>query len=265
MAIEIWELPDSRPISLNGPPILRMGSKGEPSEIVTLAKFYWNTPVDYDHPAIGKLWRQDIFLQPDGHARFIATIPYGKTRRESGKFSFSFDTSGGATNIKHARSHVADYATDGNNVNPYGGLINATPDGVEGCDVILPALRITCTFTHPKGVITIAHMKTLAGATGCKNSDSFIGFEPGELLFAGASGADGTDTDATLSYQFLASQNITGQTISGISGIDKKGHDYLWVETEPQVVSGAASRKIRRVHVEQVYPPIGFASTFGWS
>lgn len=265
MAIEIYELQDSRPISEHGPPILRMGSKGEPSEIVTLAYFYWNTPQTYIHPGIGKLWRQDIFLQPDGHARFIATIPYGKIRRESGKFSFSFDTAGATHNIKCARAHVADYATTGNNINKYGGLINATPDGVEGCDIILPALRLTCQFSHPEGVLTIARMKSLAGATGCTNSDSFIGFEPGELLFAGASGADGTDTDMTVTYQFLASQNITNQTHGPITGIDKKGHEYLWHESEPFPVSGAAARKLVRVHVERVYPSIDFADTFGWS
>lgn len=265
MAIEIYELQDSRRISEKGPPILRMGSRGEVSEIATLAYFYWNTPQTYIHPGIGLLWRQDILLEPDGWARFIATIPYGATRRESGKFSFSFDTSGATHTIKCALAHVADYATTGNNINKYGGLINATPDGVEGCEIIVPALRLTCQFTHPAGVITIAHMKSLAGATGCKNSDSFIGFDPGELLFAGASGADGTDTDMTVTYQFLASENITGQQHGDITGIDKAGHDYLWHESEPVIVSGAAARKLVRVNVDQVYREINFASRFGWS
>lgn len=265
MPIVLFEIPDSRAITENPPSVtLRMKSTGEVDEWTALNEFYFSTPVSYLHPGAGLLWRQNISLVPDGFAQFIATIPYGPKRRD-GSASFSFDTSGATINVKCGRSHVNDYATDGNNVNPYGGAINATPDGVEGADIIIPALRLVYQFTHPKGVVTEAHARTLASATGCTNSDTFRGFAAGELLCAGASGSDGTDTDATVSYNLIASQNVTGLQISDITGIAKKGHDFLWIEFKPVEASGQAARKPRRVHIERVYGSINFASTFGWS
>lgn len=265
MAITLFEIPDSRAIAEEPPSLtLRMKSTGEVDEWTALNEFYFNTPVTYFHPGGGRLWRQNISLQPDGYAQFIATIPYGPRKRETGKASFAFDTGGATVNIKAARSHVADYATDGNNVDPYKGLINATPDGVEGVDIIIPALRFTYTFSHPRGEVTEAFALQLAAATGCTNLNQWRVFAPGEALFAGASGGDGTETDATLSYNVVGSQNATGLQIGDIMGIAKKGHDYLWVETTPVVVSGAAARKPRRVHVEGVYKPIDFAAAFGW-
>lgn len=265
MAIEIYELQDSRRI-IEDPPglVLRMGSKGEVDEWIALSYFYWNTPVTYNHPGAGRIWRQPIFLEPDGHARYIATIPYAPRKRETGKASFTFDTTGATINIKCGRLHRNDYATDGNNVNPYGGLINATPDGVEGADIIIPACRFSYQFTHPRGIVTESHGLALAAATGCTNSVAWRVFAAGEALFAGASGGDGTETDATLTYNIIASQNATGLSIGDITGIAKRGHDYLWIESEPQVVSGAASRKARRVHVEAVYREVDFASALGW-
>jgi hypothetical protein len=264
MAIVINEIPNSRDITEYPPSLkLRMLSVGELSESISLTYFYWNTPVTYQHP-LGLLWRQPITLTADGHGRFLADITYKPRKREQGSASFRFDTGGATINVKCARSHVADYATDGDNVNPYRGLINATPDGVEGCEIVIPACRFTYTFTHPEGEVTEAFALQLARATGCTNSVPWRVFAAGEALFAGASGSDGTNSDAELAYNIVASENATGLTIGEISGIAKKGHDYLWVETVPHVVGGAAARKPRRVHVEAVYKSVKFADVFGW-
>ncbi len=56
-------------------------------------------------------------------------------------------------------------------------------------------------------------------------------------------------------YRFAASPNVTGQTIGDITGIDKKGWEYLWVRYEHKK-DETANELIQRpisVHIERVY------------
>lgn len=266
MAIRITELPDSREINEDPPTlVVRILTEFEVDEWIALSHVYWNMPATYDHPGAGIIWRQPIHLQPDGFARYIGTVTYAPRKFVTGEASFTFDTSGATINIKCGRSHVADYGLDDtDDVNPYKGLINATPDGVEGADIIIPACRFTYSFRHPRGVVTEAYGLALAAATGCTNLNPWRVFAAGEALFAGGSGADGTETDATLAYNIIASQNAASLTIGEITNIAKRGHDYLWVSSVPKVVSGAAAREVSRVLIERVYGEIDFEGAFGF-
>lgn len=264
MAFVLYETDESRR-STTVPPTIEvvMQAEGEENEWIVRQNVYWGTPTHYYHQ-LGTLYRQDLALEPIGHRLYRVTIPYGLRKIESGTFTLSFDTGGASINVRAAIEHVADYGITTNNTNPYKGAINATPEGVQGCDILIPGLRLTYTYTHPKGFITESQIKALAAYTGRTNSAPWRTYAAGELLFAGASGQDGTESDASIAYNFIASQNATGLTIGEITGIAKKGHDYLWVEFEDKVVSGQAARTPRRVHIERVYDAINFASSLGW-
>ena len=112
--------------------------------------------------------------------------------------------------------------------------------------------------------MTQSYKLTLMGLTGAVNSAAFRGFSPGEVLFMGASGARrGTDPDDRweITYKFAASPNQSGMSVGGISGIQKRGWDYLWVQYGEDV-DAAASVLIKKpiaVYVEQVYPFASFA------
>jgi hypothetical protein len=78
------------------------------------------------------------------------------------------------------------------------------------------------------------------------------------VLFLGASGSQEWDSQKgdgpwTLSFKFVASKNITGQTIGSIEGIEKKGHEYLWVRYESAVSGSDLVKKPKYVYVNTVY------------
>lgn len=215
--------------------------------------------------SVGTLYRKAITVEPNGWANYLVTVTYGKLDPSSvavGSSTFSFDTSGATINIKVAKAHVSTYPSGPD----HGGTINVKPDGdVEGAEIIIPALKLTYSFNHPSGVVDEAFARLIASVTGMTNSAEFRGFEAGELLFAGASGSDGSEAEATVSYTMIASSNETDLTIGEISGIAKAGHDLIWFEYDDTVDSGEAVRPPKRCHVERVYDSFNFATVFGWS
>lgn len=211
---------------------------------------------------VGVLYRQEIQIDPDGYARYIVTVPYGFKKKDNGSYSFTFDTTGATVKIKASKEHIQSYPTNGN---PHKCSIGVNKDGeVEGCDIIIPALKLNVQFRHPEGVVDIPFAKKLAGATGQTNGLPFLTFAAGELLYLGSSGSDGSEADAEVAYQFAASVNATGISFAGISNIVKGGHHYAWVEFKDAVDSGTSAVQPKAVHVERVYDAIDFASVFGW-
>ena len=87
-------------------------------------------------------------------------------------------------------------------------------------------------------------------------SASFKGMAAGECLFLGAAGSQrGSGEDWEINFRFAGSPNRTGITIGTITGIAKKGWEYLWVEYEAEEDS-SANRIVKRpvaAHVEKVY------------
>jgi hypothetical protein len=266
------EIPESRVIT-NDPPGIVVYAKvlDVVSEYQANQYVYSNTPEWYQHQR-GKCYRQWWTLEPDGFKQHRVTIPYSPRQKKVGTYTWSFDTGGATINVKAAKAHIADYAPvadpDGNNVDPHNGAIGVDQDGnVAGIDLTIPALRLSVTFRHPEGEVTLGHAVALARKTPRTNSDTWLGFAAGELLFIGASGADGSETEAEVTYNFIASENATGLTIADITGIAKKGHEYLWVEFEPAVAiaNGQAAAHPKRVYIERVYDATSFSSLFGFS
>ncbi|MBC7077795.1 MAG: hypothetical protein H5T92_05745 [Synergistales bacterium] len=75
------------------------------------------------------------------------------------------------------------------------------------------------------------------------------------MLFLGASGSKRGEEDWEITFRFAASPNATGLTVGEITGIAKKGWEYLWVRYADDVDDDAkvlVKRPIA-VYVEQVY------------
>lgn len=267
LQVSIEETPDSRSETLRPPSYtLQYRVVGEPNDANVHLIALNNTPVTATRN-FAVLHRQDIQIEPDGWANYLVTVPYGPLKREVGEVSFTFDTSGATINVKAAREHVATYAAAGlvASGDQHAGAIGVTGDGdVEGVDIVVPALKLTYQFKHPQAQITEAQVRVMAGWTGATNADVFRGFQPGELLFLGASGSDGSNSEAEVSYQYVASSNTSNLTVGAISGIAKKGHDAFWIEFEDEVDEGSPVRQPKRVHIERVYDAINFQAAFPW-
>jgi hypothetical protein len=268
---QFFETPDSRTSTVNPPTLtLRYKAIGEVSDATVGTYALFATPASVFTP-IGQLWRKDLQLTPDGYAQYKVAVNYEQKKHNTGEWTFSFDTTGATFKLKIAREHLGTYFPPGTplaDTNPNHGAIGRKLDGeCEGADIVVPALKLSVTFRFPVGIVSIPYVKILAGATGCTNSSPFLGFNAGELLFLGATGADGSSAETEVGFQFAASKNQSGLQLGDITGIVKSGHAYLWVEFEPDVDSGGKSvvSKPLRVNVERVYDAIDFAGTFGWS
>jgi hypothetical protein len=269
MPLTFYEVPESRKVSAVPPSAtLKYKASGEQNESIVAAFAEAATGSIYASP-FGLLYRQDIQLEPDGANQYWVTIPYAQKKKESGQWTFTFDTTGATVKLKCARQHIHTYWAPGTvstPTNPHKGMIGAKgSDGdVEGVDITVPALKINVQFRHPQGVITMAQVKALASATGYTNLNPYLSHNPGELLFLGATGQDGSNTETEVAYQFASSANST-LNFETISGIAKKGFEVLWAESKPGIDSGHPSTQLIAIHIERVYDPIDFASVFGWS
>lgn len=220
----------------------------------------------------GVLYLKTVRIRPDGFQQYYVEIDYGPlsiTSIPKGSYTFNFDTTGGTTNVKCGKTHVGSYYPAGATetpANPHMGVIGVKDDGgVDGADIVIPKFKFSVAFKYPSGVITVARAKLLASITGCTNSDKFLEFQPGELLFLGASGADGSQSEMEVTFNFEASANETGLTVAGVTGVSKKGHEYGWEEFGDKVASGLAVVNAKAVHIEQVYNSANFAKTFQWN
>jgi hypothetical protein len=188
---------------------------------------------------------------------------------DTGASRFSYSTTGGTLRIFTSLETVARYTAAGyavpTPVAGQGSPIGITPEGVEGCDIVVPAMQFSFDYRHPKANITIAEMATMMEATGTTNSATWkTSFPAGSVLFLGKEGSQGIKSDPTHRYNFAYQKNLTSQVIGAISGIAKKGHEYLWVVYE-ETVDAVAKTKTKRpiqVHVEKVYQASNFATLF---
>jgi hypothetical protein len=137
-------------------------------------------------------------------------------------------------------------------------------------DIVVPQLQWQEQYDVPNAYVNTVYVRGLAGVTGTTNSASFRGFAAGEVLFLGCSGSQEWDDEKgkgpwSLSYRFAASPNagssgsVPAITIGSISGINKRGHDYLWVRYEDEVGSNTLLKKPKHVYVDRVYREADFS------
>lgn len=224
-----------------------------------------------------------------GDDAWQVTISYEKqgaeddTQEDPLKRSRAFDTSGGTQHITQAlenvtvltgRAGTTTITTAGETRFPssganaavsMNGAIGVDGQSVNGVDIVVPALSWTETYDVPHQYITAGYIKAVAGLTGSVNKSAFRTFAAGEVLFMGCSGAQEWDDQRgmgpwSLSFKFVASPNVTGQTIGDITGIAKRGHEYLWVRYEDAVSSNELVKKPKAVYVNKVYREGDFAN-----
>ena len=208
------------------------------------------------------LFRQALRLdEPENEkGRFVFDVEYSYEPPEATR-RWSFDTTGGTTRL-YVSDATTSYGAPSFTAPDYKNAINVSDGKVEGVDITVPALKLTCTYTHTKlssivNASTIdAYIKTLATISGTTNESTRLTYAAGELLFLGATGEYVPDRPTELQYHFIASANATGISIGDILSVAKKGHQFLWVLFEENENSGSDARLVRRplaCYVEDVY------------
>ena len=275
MTVTLTETPESRAqsYSATGDASLTLLYKasGEQDDATVRNYVAASTPATVNALS-GTLYRKTIRLAAEGFQLYAVEVEYAppdRTTLTSGSYTFSFDTTGGTVHITQAKTHLSSRNHAGDIANAaHAGSIGVKQDGtVEGCDIIIPKLKLTFVFKFPAGRITADYVKGLASITGMTNRFPFLGYNAGELLFLGAVGSAGSETETEVTYEFEASQNLTGAKV-GVSPYDitfnKAGHNYVWENYADAVVNGKGRTVIDEVHVEQVYDDADFAAAFNW-
>jgi hypothetical protein len=147
-------------------------------------------------------------------------------------------------------------------------------------DIIQPTLNLTETHYFPKEAVTNSFIVNLARKTGMYNTDSFRGFDAGEVLFLGASGnlrdssgdskavvnytnSKDKDSDSLweVTYRFAVSSNRTNFRVGDITVRSKLGWEYLWVRYADNVDDKAKTlvKKPIAVYIEKVYEGTNFS------
>lgn len=212
----------------------------------------------------GDLIRSSIALEPihvdtanpDGCLWEVA-VQYGKKEQpEEGESTFQFDTGGGTRHITQSLATVSRYAPTGKTASDFQGAIGVTHDSVEGVDITVPAYHFSETHYLPDSQVTLSYRAALFGLTGKVNDADFKGLSAGECLFLGAAGSQrGFGEDWEITFRFAASPNTSSLTVGPITGIAKKGWEYLWVRYA-DVEDPAAKAIVKQpvaAYVEKVY------------
>jgi len=220
-----------RTLALNGSPATYNGLVKRTVEIAErLSNDTWKVVVRYDAPTVNE-----------------EQAPEPVT---------SFDSTGGTQHITQSLATVGRYGSAAST--QLGGAIGYDGENVAGVDITIPVWNWQ--ETH---YLTDAQLNAPAyyALTGMVNSDVFRGYQPGEVLFLGASGQKRGEGKWEITFKFAASPNQTNITVGSIGGIAKAGWEYLWVQYG-ETVDPAVQMRIKRpvaVYVEQVYDEAPFS------
>lgn len=246
----------------------------------TIAPTYIDDPI-YPGVSSRRLWRgpctwsqiapqawEFIFTYIDGRKMDEMQPP------ETGDFRISGSTTGGTAKILCSKQTIAGHGKYGSGtpgagfalaaIPDFGQAIGVTREGeVQGVEIVVPAQKFTIEYTQPLAVITVSYSKLVEELTGRVNSAEFFGRPAGEVLSLGVDYSQGTKSDPTCAYHFLRLPNILGMTIGELTGINKLGHEYLWVYFEEQPDPNANNRPVKQpkyAYVERVYDFANFSS-----
>jgi hypothetical protein len=272
MAFAFHERPRSRSSTYNPPSETRnyvaAGSTDE-QMVRNWAHLFTNFAIYTDN--MGALFRNDIRVEAVAADLFYVSVIYGQHDYARSKLNITFDTTGGTLTIRNSLETRGKYPVA--TAPDFKQLIGVNGETVEGTPVVIPALRLSCSVVHPHGIITINQIKHLARITAQVNSTRFLTFEPGEVLFLGCQGREGTEVDAEVAYHFAMQANRDGLfapklTIGDIANIVKRGHDYVWIRYEDGTETVGGSTYPTKIplfcYVERVYEEVDLATALGF-
>lgn len=174
-------------------------------------------------------------------------------------------TIGGTEHITHG-AHVADYPAAAEPQFP--GAINVSENGVDGMDIPTRAYSFEETHLLADADFTTAYQQVLFALSNSVNNGVFRGFQAGELRFAGVtwrSIGSGAARQWEVTYKFEASPNRTGLEFGrvggsgGVTGVDKKGWEHVWLRCEEEVTGTIVNKKVVSAHVRMPFEYGNFA------
>jgi hypothetical protein len=171
---------------------------------------------------------------------YLGTASYAPPdkQKDTNESTFSFDTSGAKFKITQAIAQTK-YPTTAADAH---GVIGASSEKVEGVEIDIPQYAFKEVHYLPDSMVTLTYRGLIYRLTGRVCNAPFKGCEAGEGLFLGASGQKRGRGDWEITFGFAASPNVTGLTIGTITGINKKGWEYLWTRYQTKAIGTGADK-----------------------
>ena len=177
---------------------------------------------------------------------------------------FSIDISSGTKHITHSKETVFKIsAKEGEEPPDYANAINVNQDyKIDGVDIVNSVFSFSEKHYYKNSKMSNAFKRQLASLVGKVNDATFKQWQPGELLFMGATGSRRGKTSKDkweVTFRFAVSMNVENLEIDeNIIIPEKKGWDYLWVKYENDVENNQLTKKIKAAYVERVYDYVSF-------
>ncbi len=142
-------------------------------------------------------------------------------------------------------------------------LIGQQGDGSppEGVEVFEPNASFSETHWLPAASMTETYLRTILRIVGKISNASFRGWDAEEVLCTGVSGTKRGADDWEVSFRFGVKEHQSGMTVAGISGIDKKGWQFLWPRYELKMDGDAfiLSNVVEYIVVADVFRTAAFS------
>lgn len=208
-----------------------------------------------------------------------ATAPYKETPVGSASYEYdvSLDSetilfSKTAPTLYYPTSEIALYQA-GDKVAPdLRNAINVNEDGqADGIDVLVPTARFTVRYEAPSGRVTESYRRAIEDLVGKVNLDTYLGRDPGTLLFEGCSGSERSDGSWSLSFSLRYrpnSANLTFGQPPAPGQPDKRfvidsleGWEYLWFlqKKKADMQAKQVLPEYTVAYKHQVYEKVNFA------
>src|SRR6218665_154221 len=171
-----------------------------------------------------------------------------------------FSTKGRTQHITQSLETVGSYAPIPRVAADHKGAIGVTKNGIEGVSTPVPGFSWSLTLRVDASLVTDSYVQDLENLTGSVNNATYRGRPAGSVRFAGADGQRQGD-EFEIQFDFESEQNVEDRTVGDITGIDKDGWDYLWVQYEEQEDNDSNSIASRPISAygERVSPRADFA------
>mgnify|MGYP000992201137 CR=1 FL=1 len=200
--------------------------------------------------------RQNIRCIPKARRMWEAEVTYGERKaNQIGDWKLSWDTT--AVQEKITQSYGTRKVSIAGSAADYNGAIGVVKSGssltVEGCQIYVPKFAWQITYCFPAAAVTPSMAVLHHSLTGKTNSGYFWGFQPGECLFLGGTGATGSTGKAEVTLRFLSSPHASFTTAG--ANIEKRGWEYVWFSYQDAKDSEANIRiqKPLAAYLETVY------------
>lgn len=219
---------------------------------------------------MGTLYWNSIQLHESYYAQlYELSVTYSPYDKQTGSYLIRVEHAAGTAKAT-AGKWLATYPTaerPGTDSNK-GVIFNGQE--VVGVDVPFNQTRIVISYRHPQMFLNHAYLRAIGTLVGHPNNDTFLGYAPGEIAYAGGNATE-SECEASAEYSFEVSRNETNLEVGGITITEKKGFDvispvYKWGTADD---AGSNTKVIRPIEYIDIIRPRGrewmnYVSTFGW-